>query len=109
MSDTDDLAAAADEGRVEYPPCPTCGVPVTAWALDRGFREVTHELQPMWEGGPMVSVPLTFPRLEHVPEGDRFTSTVCGHEIPVEAMVFRIRPRPPRSWWRRVWHALRRT
>ncbi len=72
-------------------PCPVCGIEVTGWEFLPGIREVTHGREPAWEGGPLLSVPLPFPRLERVPRDDVYKVTPCGHAVDREAVTVTIR------------------
>jgi hypothetical protein len=83
-------------GTVTPPACPVCGVEVESYVMERPVvDEGWTEMVPLWEGGPLVTVPRAFP--EPVYGRPVWTVTPCGHSFTLtdgRRLVWRFEPRP---------------
>jgi hypothetical protein len=94
-----DLERCREQGRVVLPECGTCGGPVTGWEGYGQEREVTEEPQELWPGGPVIPVPLMYPRLEITDWS--YVVVGCGH--PVGTLEYLVKADPsPRARFRRL-------
>jgi hypothetical protein len=73
------------EDVIEYPKCPTCDNDIVTFSYD-AVLETRCDMEPLWEGGPLVSVPGT-ERSFAVP-GLGYTAVPCGHAFNPAGMTW---------------------
>jgi hypothetical protein len=84
------LAPEYAGGTLVLPLCPRCGAVIEGYDMDRPMIVVRNELVPAWEGGPLVSVPLSIPKSK--PGRWRCVAHPCEHAVEVTDLRFEAHP-----------------